>query len=181
MATNPDTKRAVFPGSFDPITRGHENILRRAAGLFDEVVVAIGVNQDKQSMFPLEQRIAWCEATFADLDNVRVDASRGSRPTTRASGETTHGGVRNGGDFEYERTIAKMASTSTMGSDAHPLHGSGACADFEQCGAGHRAPRWGGFPFRSRCSGPWIGWNAQLIFFSRAAVRCGSVGWRWSG
>ena len=53
-------RRAVFPGSFDPITRGHENILRRAAVLFDEVVVAIGVNQDKQGMFPLEQRMAWC-------------------------------------------------------------------------------------------------------------------------
>ena len=70
-------KRAVFPGSFDPITRGHENILRRAAGLFDEVIVAIGVNQDKRSMFSAEQRIAWCEATFADLDNVRVDQFEG--------------------------------------------------------------------------------------------------------
>ena len=110
METNPDIKRAVFPGSFDPITRGHENILRRAAGLFDEVVVAIGVNQEKRSMFPLEQRIAWCEATFADLDNVRVDRFEGLTADYCRSIEAGWliGGVRNGGDFEYERTIAQM-------------------------------------------------------------------------
>ena len=110
METNPDIKRAVFPGSFDPITRGHENILRRAAGLFDEVVVAIGVNQDKRSMFPLEQRIAWCEATFADLDNVRVDRFEGLTADYCRSIEAGWliRGVRNGGDFEYERTIAQM-------------------------------------------------------------------------
>ena len=110
METNPDTKRAVFPGSFDPITRGHENILRRAAGLFDEIVVAIGVNQDKRSMFPLEQRIAWCEATFADLDNVRVDRFEGLTADYCRSIEAGWliRGVRNGGDFEYERTIAQM-------------------------------------------------------------------------
>ena len=103
-------KRAVFPGSFDPITRGHENILRRAAGLFDEVIVAIGVNQDKHSMFSAEQRIAWCEATFADLDNVRVDQFQGLTSdycrSVRAGWLIR--GVRNGGDFEYERTIAQM-------------------------------------------------------------------------
>ena len=110
METNPDINRAVFPGSFDPITRGHENILRRAAGLFDEVVVAIGVNQDKRSMFPLEQRIAWCEATFADLDNVRVDRFEGlTADYCRSIGAGwLIRGVRNGGDFEYERTIAQM-------------------------------------------------------------------------
>ncbi len=103
-------RRAVFPGSFDPITRGHENILRRAAGLFDEVVVAIGINHDKKSMFPLEQRMAWCEDTFADLPNVRVASFEGL--TAHFCAEIQAGwlirGVRNGGDFEYERTIAQM-------------------------------------------------------------------------
>ena len=111
MAKTPEgLKRAVFPGSFDPITRGHENILRRAAGLFDEVVVAIGVNQDKQGMFPLSQRVAWCEATFADLDNVRVDRFEGlTADYCRSIGaQWLIRGVRNGGDFEYERTIAQM-------------------------------------------------------------------------
>ena len=103
-------RRAVFPGSFDPITRGHENILRRAAGLFDEVVVAIGVNQDKQGMFPLEQRMAWCRDTFADLPQVRVTSFEGlTVDFCRSIGAGwLIRGVRNGGDFEYERTIAQM-------------------------------------------------------------------------
>ncbi len=103
-------RRAVFPGSFDPITRGHENILRRAAGLFDEVIVAIGVNQDKQGLFPLEHRMDWCRRTFADLDNVRVDAFEGLTVDychAQQAGWLLRG-VRNGGDFEYERTIAQM-------------------------------------------------------------------------
>ena len=111
MEAKPDgLKRAVFPGSFDPITRGHEHILRRAAGLFDEVVIAIGVNQDKKSMFPLDQRVAWCEATFADLPHVRVDCFEGlTADYCRDSGAGwLIRGVRNGGDFEYERTIAQM-------------------------------------------------------------------------
>lgn len=111
MEAKPDgVKRAVFPGSFDPITRGHENILRRAAGLFDEVVIAIGVNQDKKSMFPLDQRVAWCEATFADLSHVRVDCFEGLTADycRRIGAGWLIRGVRNGGDFEYERTIAQM-------------------------------------------------------------------------
>ena len=101
---------AVFPGSFDPITRGHENILRRAAGLFDEVIVAIGVNQDKQGMFPLERRMEWCEKTFSDLDHVRVMSFEGLTADfckSVGAGWLIRG-VRNGGDFEYERTIAQM-------------------------------------------------------------------------
>ena len=104
------SRRAVFPGSFDPITRGHENILRRAAALFDEVIVAIGVNQDKQGMFPLDQRMAWCEATFSDLSNVRVASFEGLTVDFCQSVQAGWliRGVRNGGDFEYERTIAQM-------------------------------------------------------------------------
>jgi|AOAMet1_18_M0_10_1038524.scaffolds.fasta_scaffold20597_1 pantetheine-phosphate adenylyltransferase len=111
QSPNPNpARRAVFPGSFDPITRGHENILRRAASLFDEVVLAIGVNHDKRTMFSLAQRMAWCEATFADLDNVSVESFEGL--TADFCNKMNAGwlirGVRNGGDFEYERTIAQM-------------------------------------------------------------------------
>lgn len=104
------SRRAVFPGSFDPITRGHENILRRAAGLFDEVIVAIGMNQDKRGMFPLERRKTWCLNTFSDLPNVKVDAFEGlTVDYCRSVGAGwLIRGVRNGGDFEYERTIAQM-------------------------------------------------------------------------
>jgi len=103
-------KIALFPGSFDPITRGHENIVRRGALLFDEVIVAIGHNTTKQSMFPLEKRKAWIEATFADLPNVRVDIYEGlTVDYCKKIGATfLLRGLRNGGDFEYERTIAHM-------------------------------------------------------------------------
>ncbi len=108
---------AVFPGSFDPITRGHENIVRRAARLFDEIVVAIGSNSSKSSMFSIEQRTAWLQEVFSDLPNVRVTAYDGLT-IDFASGIGARyllRGVRNGGDFEYERTIAQM--TKAMAPD----------------------------------------------------------------
>jgi pantetheine-phosphate adenylyltransferase len=103
-------KIAVFPGSFDPITRGHENIVRRGAVLFDEVIVAIGINSTKQSMFPLEKRKQWIEQTFQDLPNVRVETYEGLT-VDFCKMNNAHfllRGLRNGGDFEYERTIAHM-------------------------------------------------------------------------
>lgn len=101
---------AVFPGSFDPITRGHENIVRRATSLFDEIVVAIGHNTSKQTMFPLEQRKLWIEQTFADISNVRTDIYEGlTVDYCKKIGATfLLRGLRNSGDFEYERTIAHM-------------------------------------------------------------------------
>jgi pantetheine-phosphate adenylyltransferase len=101
---------AVFPGSFDPITRGHENIVRRGASLFDEVIVAIGVNTTKQSMFPLETRKKWLEETFQDLQHVRVLSFDGLTADFCKKNQATFllRGLRNGGDFEYERTIAHM-------------------------------------------------------------------------
>ncbi|MGD9492890.1 MAG: adenylyltransferase/cytidyltransferase family protein [Bacteroidales bacterium] len=68
---------AVFPGSFDPITTGHECIVRRAALLFDELIVAVGVNADKKSYFPVEKRIECLKTTFMDLPNVHVDSYHG--------------------------------------------------------------------------------------------------------
>lgn len=108
---------AVFPGSFDPITRGHENIVRRAARLFDEIVVAIGSNSSKSSMFTLEQRTAWLEEVFLDLPNVRVTSYDGLTIdfASRIGARYLLRGVRNGGDFEYERTIAQM--TKAMAPD----------------------------------------------------------------
>ena len=101
---------AVFPGSFDPITKGHADIVARAAGLFDHVVVAIGVNANKKYMFDLEQRLAWLNQTFEQYDNVSsasyegltVDfcKERGAKFILR--------GLRNGTDFDYECTIAQM-------------------------------------------------------------------------
>ncbi len=101
---------AVFPGSFDPITRGHENIVRRSASLFDEVIVAIGMNTTKQAMFEIEKRKLWVDQTFEEIPNVRTEIYEGlTVDFCKKNGATfLLRGLRNGGDFEYERTIAHM-------------------------------------------------------------------------
>lgn len=106
-------RKAVFPGSFDPITKGHENIVRRSAQLFDEIIVAIGSNSSKKSMFSLQQRREWLEEVFKDLDNVKVDDYDGMTIDycKRVQASFLLRGVRNGGDFEYERTIAQMTKS----------------------------------------------------------------------
>ncbi len=103
-------KIAVFPGSFDPITKGHEEIVRRALPLFDEIIVAIGQNTSKASLFSLEQRVNWIETTFSDCPKVRVHTYEGlTVDFCRKHGAAfILRGVRNGGDYEYERSIAQM-------------------------------------------------------------------------
>jgi pantetheine-phosphate adenylyltransferase len=101
---------AVFPGSFDPITRGHENIVRRSAPLFDQIIVAIGHNTTKQTMFSMEQRKIWIGETFADLENITTESYEGLTVDfcRRKEAKYLLRGLRNSGDFEYERTIAHM-------------------------------------------------------------------------
>jgi len=101
---------AVFPGSFDPITKGHINVVERSAHLFDEIVVGIGTNTSKHYMFPLEQRLKWCIESFAHLSNVRVETFHGLTIDYCQSigAQYILRGIRNGGDFEYERSIAHM-------------------------------------------------------------------------
>jgi pantetheine-phosphate adenylyltransferase len=70
-------KKAVFPGSFDPITIGHEDIIRRGLDLFDEIVVAVGVNADKRYQFSLEERLAFIQATFKDDPKIKVTTYQG--------------------------------------------------------------------------------------------------------
>jgi pantetheine-phosphate adenylyltransferase len=65
-------RKAIFPGSFDPITLGHEDIIKRGISLFDEIVIAIGVNAEKKYMFPLEERKRFIEETFKDEPKVTV-------------------------------------------------------------------------------------------------------------
>jgi len=103
-------KRAVFPGSFDPITRGHLNILERSVPLFDEIILGIGVNSAKTSMFTLEQRMKWLSQVASRFPTVRVASFEGLTADFCRSVEAGWliRGVRNGGDFEYERTIAQM-------------------------------------------------------------------------
>ena len=68
-------KRAVFPGSFDPLTLGHYDIIERGLKLFDEIILAIGVNADKKYMFSLERRLQFLEETFKDEPKIKVKTS----------------------------------------------------------------------------------------------------------
>ena len=106
-------KKAVFPGSFDPITRGHLNILERSIPLFDEIVLAVGVNSAKNSMFSMEKHLRWLELVTAKFSNVKVETFEGltSDFCTQKEAHWLIRGVRNGGDFEYERTIAQMTKS----------------------------------------------------------------------
>lgn len=101
---------AVFPGSFDPITLGHVNVIERCASLFDEIIIGIGTNTSKNYMFPLEQRVEWCKGAVAHLSNVHVEQYDGLTIDYCKSigAQFLLRGIRNGGDFEYERSIAHM-------------------------------------------------------------------------
>jgi pantetheine-phosphate adenylyltransferase len=100
---------AIFPGSFDPITKGHENILRRALPLFDEIIIAIGKNSSKQSYFSLEQREAWIKQVFSDEPKVSVETYTGL--TVEFCKKKNAGfilrGLRTSADFEFEKAIAQ--------------------------------------------------------------------------
>ena len=103
-------KVAVFPGSFDPITRGHENIILRALDLFDEIIVAIGLNSEKQAFFPLEQRIGWIEKVFAGNPQIKVQPYKGLTVEfcKQANAQFILRGLRTSADFEFERSIGQM-------------------------------------------------------------------------
>ncbi|HTM86027.1 MAG TPA: pantetheine-phosphate adenylyltransferase [Mycobacterium sp.] len=101
---------AVCPGSFDPVTLGHVDILERAAAQFDEVVVAVLVNPSKKGMFSLDERIEMLTESTAHLPNVRVQSGQGLVVDfVRAHGLTAIvKGLRTGTDFEYELQMAQM-------------------------------------------------------------------------
>lgn len=103
-------RRAVCPGSFDPVTLGHLDIVGRAASLFDEVVVAVGVNASKNRMFTAEERMDMLREACAPWPNVRVDGFSGLL-TTFCSEHGVHAivkGLRAVSDFDYELQMAQM-------------------------------------------------------------------------
>ena len=101
-------RRALFPGSFDPITLGHYDIIQRGIKLFDEVVVAIGINAEKQYMFSLEERQHFIEEAFKDEPKVRVVTYKGLTVDfcEKIDAEFILRGLRNPADFEFEKAIA---------------------------------------------------------------------------
>jgi pantetheine-phosphate adenylyltransferase len=101
-------KIAVFPGSFDPITLGHEDIIKRGSTLFDKIIVAIGVNGEKKYMFPLEERKRFIEEAFKDEPNIEVVTYEGLTIDfcKKVGAKFILRGLRNPADFEFEKAIA---------------------------------------------------------------------------
>ncbi|PSR12771.1 MAG: pantetheine-phosphate adenylyltransferase [Bacteroidetes bacterium] len=104
------SKIAVFPGSFDPITTGHFDLVERALPLFDKIVIAIGVNSQKQSLFPLEQRLGWLRLVFASYPQVEVTTFEGltAHYCNKIGAKYLLRGLRNASDFDYEKTISQL-------------------------------------------------------------------------
>jgi len=104
-------KIALFPGSFDPFTIGHQNIILRAIPLFDEIVIGIGYNSEKSnSFFSLEQRTKWIENVFNEYPQVSVKAYQGLTVDfcKEIGAKFILRGVRNSNDYEFEKSIAQM-------------------------------------------------------------------------
>ncbi len=102
-------KIALFPGSFDPITLGHRDIIERALPLFDEILIAIGENNDKTYLFDLHQRVAWIEGVFAHEPKIRVVTYQGLTAAFAKENNIQFllRGLRNPSDFEFEKSIAQ--------------------------------------------------------------------------
>ncbi len=101
-------KRAIFPGSFDPITLGHSDIIERGICLFDELIIAIGINAEKKYMFSLEERMTFISEAFKDEPKVKIMTYEGLTIDfcKKVNAAYILRGLRNPGDFEFEKAIA---------------------------------------------------------------------------
>ena len=104
------TIKAVYPGTFDPITLGHEDLTRRASGLFDSVILAVADSKSKKPLFTLDERVAIARETFKDLKNVEVMGFSGLLMSfvQQQSARVVVRGVRAVSDFDYEFQLAGM-------------------------------------------------------------------------
>ncbi|MFD2697358.1 pantetheine-phosphate adenylyltransferase [Mesonia sediminis] len=113
-------RRAVFPGSFDPITLGHYDIIERGLTLFDEIILAIGVNAEKKYMFSLDERIEFLNKTFEHEKKIKVMPYKGLTIDfcKAQNADFILRGLRNPADFEFEKAIAhtnrKLSSIETL-------------------------------------------------------------------
>ena len=128
MVRSPAVRRAVCPGSFDPVTNGHLDIVGRAARLYDEVVVAVLVNKNKSSLFTVEERMDMLAEVTADYSNVRVDSFHGLLVHYCQSHDipVVVKGLRAVSDFDYELQMAQMnvglAGVETLFMATNPLY-----------------------------------------------------------
>ena len=113
-------RSAIYPGTFDPLTLGHTDIIDRAIPLFDEIIIAIGTNSSKKYMFSLEERRAFIEKTYANQPKVVVDTYQGLtiEYCKKVNSQFILRGLRNPADFEFEKAIAqtnrKMSEIETI-------------------------------------------------------------------
>jgi pantetheine-phosphate adenylyltransferase len=103
-------KTAIFPGSFDPFTIGHESIVRRAIPMFDKIIIMVGFNANKKSFFPLEKRVKWIRQVFQNEKEIDVRIHEGLTVDfcKEVGAKYILRGLRTSSDFEYERAIAQV-------------------------------------------------------------------------
>ncbi len=103
-------KKAIFPGSFNPITRGHECVIKRAMPLFDNIIIAIGDNQNKENFFPVNKRIEWIKTVFKDYPGIEVMTYSGLTVDfcKKVGAKYILRGLRTSADFEFERSIGQI-------------------------------------------------------------------------
>ena len=101
---------AIFPGSFDPITKGHESVIKRAVPLFDKIIVALGVNPQKETFYPLEKRVFWLKKVFENDPVVEVMTYSGLTVDfcKEVGARYILRGLRTSADFEFERSIGQI-------------------------------------------------------------------------
>lgn len=101
---------AIFPGSFDPFTIGHESIVQRALPIFDKIVIMIGFNANKISFYPIEKRLKWINQVFQDEKKIEVQSHDGLTVDfcKEVNAKYILRGIRTSADFEYERAIAQV-------------------------------------------------------------------------
>ena len=107
--------KALFPGSFDPFTKGHEFIVNQALEIFDEIIIGIGVNTEKSYLFDLDKRTAHIQYLFKESNKVSIESYQGLTVDFCKDISASHiiRGLRNSIDFEYEKAIAQMNRSMT--------------------------------------------------------------------
>ena len=116
MSTNHSIRKVVYPGTFDPVTFGHEDLVQRAASLFDEVVVAVAGSTSKNTLFTLDERVALAQAVLKSYANVTVVGFSGllMQFVQNQGAQMVMRGLRAASDFEYEFQLAGMNRKLTL-------------------------------------------------------------------